>query len=40
MVRKRKANLTGAVDMVTSEVFENRSITNLNQGLQGGAAKP
>jgi len=32
---QKKANLTGAVDQVTSEVLENRSITNLNQGLQG-----
>jgi TonB-linked SusC/RagA family outer membrane protein len=32
---QRKANLTGAVDQVTSEVLENRSITNLSQGLQG-----
>ncbi|MBD0349945.1 MAG: TonB-dependent receptor [Flavisolibacter sp.] len=32
---QRKANLTGAVDQVTSEVLENRSLTNLNQGLQG-----
>lgn len=31
----RKANLSGAVDQVTSEVLENRSITNLTQGLQG-----
>ncbi len=32
---QKKANLTGAVDQVTAEVLENRSITNLNQGLQG-----
>lgn len=32
---QKKANLTGAVDMVTSEVFDNRPMTNLNQGLQG-----
>jgi TonB-linked SusC/RagA family outer membrane protein len=32
---QKKANLTGAVDQVTSEVLENRSITNLTQGLQG-----
>ena len=32
---QKKANLTGAVDQVTSEVFENRSLTNLNQGLVG-----
>lgn len=32
---QKKANLTGAVDQVTSEVFENRSITNVTQGLKG-----
>jgi TonB-linked SusC/RagA family outer membrane protein len=32
---QKKANLTGAVDQVTSEVFENRTITNVTQGLQG-----
>ena len=32
---QKKANLTGAVDQVTSDVFENRPLTNLNQGLQG-----
>lgn len=32
---QKKANLSGAVDQVSSEVLENRSITNLNQGLQG-----
>jgi TonB-linked SusC/RagA family outer membrane protein len=32
---QKKANLTGAVDQVSAEVLENRSITNLNQGLQG-----
>ncbi len=32
---QKKANLTGAVDQVTSDVLENRSLTNLNQGLQG-----
>ncbi len=32
---QKKANLTGAVDMVTADVLENRSIPNLNQGLQG-----
>ena len=32
---QKKANLTGAVDQVTSEVLENRSIPNLTQGLQG-----
>ena len=32
---QKKANLTGAVDMITSEAYENRAMTNLNQGLQG-----
>ena len=32
---QKKANLTGAVDQVTSEVFENRAITNVTQGLKG-----
>lgn len=32
---QRRGNLTGAVDQVTSEVFENRPLTNLTQGLQG-----
>ncbi|WP_246168823.1 SusC/RagA family TonB-linked outer membrane protein [Rudanella paleaurantiibacter] len=32
---QKKANLTGAVDMVTGDVFENRPLSNLNQGLQG-----
>ncbi|GAB3495842.1 TonB-dependent receptor [Spirosoma knui] len=32
---QKKANLTGAVDMITSDVFDNRPMTNLNQGLQG-----
>ncbi len=32
---QRKANLTGAVDQVTSEVFENRPISNISQGLVG-----
>jgi len=32
---QKKANLTGAVDMVSGEVFDNRPMTNLNQGLQG-----
>lgn len=32
---QKKANLTGAVDQVGPEVLENRSITNLTQGLQG-----
>ncbi|RCR69861.1 SusC/RagA family TonB-linked outer membrane protein [Larkinella punicea] len=32
---QKKVNLTGAVDQVTSEVLENRSLPNLTQGLQG-----
>lgn len=32
---QKKANLTGAVDMVNSDVFDNRPMTNINQGLQG-----
>ena len=32
---QKKVNLTGAVDQVTSEVFENRSVPNVSQGLQG-----
>jgi len=32
---QKKANLTGAVDQVTAEALENRSIPNLTQGLQG-----
>ena len=32
---QKKANLTGSVDQVTSEVFENRSMTNVSQGLKG-----
>ena len=32
---QKKANLTGAVDMISSDVFDNRPMTNLNQGLQG-----
>ncbi|MDR1331106.1 MAG: TonB-dependent receptor [Tannerella sp.] len=32
---QRKVNLTGAVDQVTSEVFEHRPITNVSQGLVG-----
>ncbi len=32
---QKKANLTGAVDQVTSEVFENRSVPNVTQALQG-----
>lgn len=32
---QKRANLTGAVDQVTSEVFENRPMTNVSQGLQG-----
>ena len=33
--QQRKANLTGAVDQVDSEVFENRPISNIAQGLVG-----
>ena len=32
---QKKANLTGAVDQVTGEVFENRTMTNITQGLKG-----
>lgn len=32
---QKKANLTGAVDQVSSETFENRTMTNLTQGLLG-----
>lgn len=32
---QRKASLTGSVDQVSSEVFENRTVTNVTQGLQG-----
>lgn len=32
---QRKLNLTGAVDQVTSEVFQNRPIPNISQGLVG-----
>lgn len=32
---RKKVNLTGAVSQVTSEVLENRPVTNLGQGLQG-----
>ena len=32
---QKKANLTGSVDQVTSEVFENRTMANLSQGLKG-----
>ncbi len=32
---QKKVNVTGAVDQVTSEVFENRSVTNVTQALQG-----
>lgn len=31
----RKANLTGAVDQVTSDVFENRPVNNMTQALVG-----
>lgn len=32
---QKKINLTGAVDQVGSEVFENRPLTNITRGLQG-----
>lgn len=32
---QKKVNLTGAVEQVTSEVFENRSVPNVTQALQG-----
>ncbi|CAN5905814.1 TonB-dependent receptor [soil metagenome] len=32
---QKKANLTGAVDQIGSEAFENRPLPNLTQGLQG-----
>ncbi|WP_109672989.1 SusC/RagA family TonB-linked outer membrane protein [Dyadobacter jejuensis] len=32
---QKKANLTGAVDQVSSKVLANRSLPNLTQGLQG-----
>lgn len=32
---QKKINLTGAVDQVGSEVFENRPLTNVTRGLQG-----
>lgn len=32
---QKKANLTGAVDQVTSESIENRTMSNLSQGLKG-----
>ncbi len=32
---QKKANLTGAVDQVSSEVFENRPISNATQALKG-----
>jgi TonB-linked SusC/RagA family outer membrane protein len=32
---QRKVNLTGAVDQVSGDVLDNRSIPNLTQGLQG-----
>ncbi|MET4140566.1 TonB-linked SusC/RagA family outer membrane protein [Pedobacter sp. UYP1] len=33
--KQKKANLTGAVDAITSKQLENRPIANLGQGLQG-----
>ena len=32
---QKKLNLTAAVDQVTNEALENRSVTNLTQGLKG-----
>jgi TonB-linked SusC/RagA family outer membrane protein len=32
---QKKANLTGAVDQITSKNLEDRPVTNLTQGLQG-----
>lgn len=32
---QKKINTTGAVDQITSEVFDNRPVTNITQGLQG-----
>ncbi|HSI75060.1 MAG TPA: TonB-dependent receptor [Lunatimonas sp.] len=32
---QKRINLTGAVDQIGSELFENRPMTNLTQGLQG-----
>ncbi len=32
---QKKANLTGAVDQVTSSALENRTMSNLTQGLKG-----
>ncbi len=32
---QKKVNLTGAVEQVTSEVFDNRPMSNVTQGLQG-----
>ena len=34
---QKKVNLTGAVDQVTEEVFQNRSVSNASQALQGVA---
>lgn len=35
---QKKANLTGAVSQVDSEVLEDRPITNVSSGLQGSMA--
>ncbi len=32
---QKRVNLTGAVEQVTSEVFDNRPMANITQGLQG-----
>ncbi len=34
---QKKVNLTGAVEQVTEEAFENRSVSNVSQALQGVA---
>ena len=35
---QRRVNLTGSVDQVTSEIFENRPVSNVTQALVGAAA--
>ena len=35
---QRRMNVTGAVDQVTSETFENRAVTNVSQALVGAIA--
>ena len=36
---QKKENLTGAVAQVAGDVLENRPITNVGQGLQGGCTQ-